>query len=281
MTIKRATYIICAIFGCITAALWIWVAFHRTWSDAGSDSAIGEEAILATGYCASIATSVCAMLGLVYCAITCCQDWESTTRAFLVLVAPGGWTTVSFLLTGTMGVSWRSAVYEWSVDRIFAATVSTMLWFVAEVKLPETVPHLNAAWVLVRRIPHNAQEMMPYLHVLSPQEDDKVTAPHKDELDEYEAKLEMQLAAAVDVVGDRVRRQVAGLLRPQLQELAQEMVHTLDTTSTRILGNETKTHSLADIYSYLEKEFHERLPTDEEKAKREQRDENKENNKPN
>ena len=212
------------------------------------------------------------MLGLVYCAITCCQDWESTTRAFLVLVAPGGWTTVSFLLAGTMGVSWRSAVYEWSVDRIFAATVSTMLWFVAEVKLPETVPHLNAAWVLVRRIPHNAQEMMPYLHVLSPQEDDKVTAPHKDELDEYEAKLEMQLAAAVDVVGDRVRRQVAGLLRPQLQELAKEMDHTLETTSARILGKGANI-TISGLYTFL----HERLPTEGDIAKRQDRAQKKQN----
>eukprot|EP01043_Picozoa_sp_COSAG02_P051507 COSAG02_NODE_5429_length_4336_cov_5155.868539_1_plen_286_part_10 len=242
--LKQVVYIIFAVFGFFAAALWSWFAVHSTWSGAGSSSSMAEEATWSLDpndchfgrfHCMSIVTSACAVLGLMYATITCCQNWESTQRVILVLVAPGGWTTVSFILAGAMVVSWSNAAQQWNMGGTFIAAIFTLLWVVAEVALPEKFPEhpdgedpkgWKAWWVLVDKLPHNDQEMMPYLHVLSPQEDDKITAPHADELAEYASMFDSRLMAAVGDVGEQVQMRVAGLLRPQMQELAQELEHT-------------------------------------------------------
>jgi hypothetical protein len=115
------------------------------------------------------------------------------------------------------------------------ALAATSLWFLVEIFQPDTWREL---WIPivgdVGKIPCSAQEKAPYLHVLSPQEDVRVTAPHVDELDEYSQMLGEHLDTTVGIMEDRIRRQVAALLRTQVQELTQEMAHTSEKHEAKI-----------------------------------------------
>eukprot|EP01043_Picozoa_sp_COSAG02_P027505 COSAG02_NODE_1627_length_11587_cov_2.478238_3_plen_412_part_00 len=254
-TVQRMVYVLAASCACTFAVLFVGLSVTLLQAPTGSSSSDSDEIRMTfldtfgTRYrdCTQLAASACIMSGLWYHMMTWCQHWERTKRNFLVLAAPGGWTTVSFVLAVVMTVCWCNVAHDWTPwdhwHDILMALAASIAWVLAEIILPENlhVPTDSSWWcwrrwwALAGKIPHDEQEILPYLHVLSPQEDETVTAPHTTHLRAYSDMMEEHLTATAAHLEVQIKKQVAALLRTRERELLEEMSHVSHQQRTEIV----------------------------------------------